>query len=42
MNPLPMQEIVDFFGQMCLILLRLHANGCFHGDLKPKNIMVDT
>ena len=28
--------------QISLALVCLHVNGCFHGDIKPANILVNT
>ena len=34
-------EILNLFSQISLSLLCLHLNCCFHGDIKPQNILVD-
>ena len=38
---LKISEILNLFSQISLSLLCLHLNCCFHGDIKPGNILVD-
>ena len=38
---MPTKEIFNFLGQISVPLLCLHLNNCFHGDIKPENILVN-
>jgi len=40
-NSLPPNEFVAFFNSICSALDYIHRNNIFHGDLKPRNILID-
>ncbi len=39
-EPLPIEEIVQIWGQMCLGVQAIHDAGIVHRDLKPENILL--
>ena len=38
---LPVKEIFNLWSQLIIPLIFLHRNGCFHGDIKPVNILIN-
>ena len=38
---LPLEQVVEIIGQVCLALEAAHTEGVVHRDLKPQNIMID-
>jgi eukaryotic-like serine/threonine-protein kinase len=41
-GPLPVAEVVDFFGQACLGLQDAHVRNIVHRDIKPSNLFLVT
>ena len=40
-DKLQITEVFNVLSYMSLSLLCLHLNNCFHGDIKPSNILVN-
>ena len=40
-NTLEINNILDLCNHISIALIYLHTNGCYYGDLKPANILIN-